>query len=372
MEGKLYDYKRDLIGNSDSDKKEFLSDVSSFANASGGHLIIGVEEEKGVPTRILGLDIADIDAEKNRLDNILLAGLKPRMVPVHQIHSVKLAETQRFVIVIRISKSLTMPHMVTFKDTNKFYSRNSHGKYLLDVGEIRNLFVMSETAFERIRNFRMERIAKIIAGETPIKLLDVPKIVLHVIPLSMSDSTAFFDIMQVANDDLWPMGVHGMSRRINFDGVMGYSQTLEEGAYGYVQLFRNGCIECIDANILRVRWKDEGKIIPSVKYESELVDATRRCLRLLSSIKAEPPFFIMVSLLGIKGYRMGVNKSKYWDTIPVKDGIDRDNLIVSEVVVESFEIEYPKLMRPIFDSIWNSAGWRGSENYDDDGNWVIK
>ena len=56
-EGKTIDYKEALSGNSDSDKKEFLYDISSFANTSGGHLIFGIKEDGGVPTEICGLDI---------------------------------------------------------------------------------------------------------------------------------------------------------------------------------------------------------------------------------------------------------------------------------------------------------------------------
>lgn len=37
-EGKTLDYKRDSVGQSDKDKKEFLYDVSSFANTLGGNL----------------------------------------------------------------------------------------------------------------------------------------------------------------------------------------------------------------------------------------------------------------------------------------------------------------------------------------------
>lgn len=40
-EGKTIEYKEALPGNSDGDKKEFLADVSSFANAAGGDLIFG-------------------------------------------------------------------------------------------------------------------------------------------------------------------------------------------------------------------------------------------------------------------------------------------------------------------------------------------
>src|SRR4029079_9842290 len=134
----------------------------------GGHLIIGMAEDKGVPTELIGLDMDDLDAEKNRLDHIIQNGIQPRLIPGHQIHGVTLNQSSRIAIVIRVRKSLTMPHMVTFKNTSKFYSRNWHGKYQLDVGEIRNLFLMSETAIDTVRNFRTERLSKIIAEETPI------------------------------------------------------------------------------------------------------------------------------------------------------------------------------------------------------------
>jgi hypothetical protein len=38
-EGKTIEYKKSLPGNKDKDKKEFLSDVSSFANAIGSKLL---------------------------------------------------------------------------------------------------------------------------------------------------------------------------------------------------------------------------------------------------------------------------------------------------------------------------------------------
>jgi predicted HTH transcriptional regulator len=44
-ESKIIEYKQLLPGKNDPDTKEFLADISSFANASGGDLIYGVVEE---------------------------------------------------------------------------------------------------------------------------------------------------------------------------------------------------------------------------------------------------------------------------------------------------------------------------------------
>jgi len=41
-EKKTIDYKVSLPNNTYDSKKEFLADVSSFANAAGGHLVIGM------------------------------------------------------------------------------------------------------------------------------------------------------------------------------------------------------------------------------------------------------------------------------------------------------------------------------------------
>ena len=48
-EGRTLDYKRTLPGGKDDEKREFLADVSSFANAAGGDIIFGVEEDQGIP-----------------------------------------------------------------------------------------------------------------------------------------------------------------------------------------------------------------------------------------------------------------------------------------------------------------------------------
>jgi len=88
-EGRTLDYKRDLPGSSDADGKEFLADISSFANSSGGYLIFGVDEERdangkttGVPAEAKGLLSTNAGAEIARLENMIRAGVAPRMAGI--------------------------------------------------------------------------------------------------------------------------------------------------------------------------------------------------------------------------------------------------------------------------------------------------
>ena len=60
-EGKAIEYKSALPAGADRDRIEFLSDVSSFANASGGHIFYGIVEDSGIPVDICG--VSDVDPD---------------------------------------------------------------------------------------------------------------------------------------------------------------------------------------------------------------------------------------------------------------------------------------------------------------------
>ena len=78
-EKRIVEYKREPPSDSYESKKEFLADISSFANAAGGHFIIGVQEENGLPITISGIPCDDPDGEILRLENLLRDGIEPRL-----------------------------------------------------------------------------------------------------------------------------------------------------------------------------------------------------------------------------------------------------------------------------------------------------
>ena len=52
--------------------------------------------------------------------------------------------------------------------------------------------------------------------------------------------------------------------------------------------------------------------------------------------------------------------------------IDRDELLVSEVMVESSDQDLQAIqrhMRPLIDAVWNAVGVARSPHYDESGNW---
>jgi hypothetical protein len=185
-EWRTREYKRLLPGNSDSERKEFLADVSSFANASGGDLFYGIDAADGVPTNVAGLKSWDrgsfnVDKDVPRLEAMIRDGVQPRITGITT--GVIEGLTEGPVLVLRIERSWAGPHMVTYKGSSRFFGRSSAGKYPMDVGELRAAFALTGTLPERIRDWRNERVAIVAADETPVSLVAGPKCVLHIIPL---------------------------------------------------------------------------------------------------------------------------------------------------------------------------------------------
>ncbi|MCA9406905.1 MAG: ATP-binding protein [Candidatus Omnitrophica bacterium] len=372
-EGKNIEYKQSLPGNTDNDKKEFLADVSSFANANGGTIFYGISENSssGTPEALLGLEIQNSDSEINRLDNILRTGIEPR-IPSFHIKSIPL-NNSKAIIAIQTAKSWISPHRVTFKGHDKFYSRSSNGKYPLAVTELRVAFNLSETITEKIKNFKDSRISNIVADDTPVPLKENARIVLQLIPLNAFIPGQKHEIIdqREAESKLAPFfGRSGWSGRYNFDGYLTFTGTPENKFRSYTQFFRNGIIEAVDSHIIRSRTTQEQtteKLIPSSGFEEELIHSLYRYMKFQESYKIELPIIVFVTLIGVKGYKMALRHNPWHDELPA---IDKDLLNLPEVMIENYETKSEHILLPCINAVWNACGFEKSHNFDENNNWT--
>ena len=371
IEHKSIEYKKTLPGNPDKAKKEFLADVSSFVNAGGGDLIYGIVEDRetGTPKSLDGLNIENVDQEILRLDNMIRTGIQPR-IPSVRIQPVEL-KNSKYVLIIRVRQSWIGPHRVIFNKDYQFYSRNSNGKHPLDVAELRVAFNLSETITERIRKFREDRLAKIIANETPVPFCDNAKIVLHLIPIISFNPAQRYDIGKITSNpgSMLPIGFQsgGFSYRYNLDGFLTYLKDQYGKSSSYVQLFRSGIIEAVEGWWLRHE-RSDGKKLLYGDDEKELIKSFTEYLLVLKTLSVELPVFVFLTLLGVKGYSMAVDT---WPGLRAEVHIiDRDILELPEVIVENYDEAAEKILKPCFDSIWNACGFPRSFNYNDAGEWT--
>jgi len=373
-EGRALEYKQKLPDGTDDDKREFLADVSSIANAAGGDLIYGVTEKRdaygkptGTPERVDGLAGINADAEIRRLDEIIRAGIEPR-IPGYRIRAVD-GFSAGSVLLIRIPKSWTAPHMVVFKNNSRFFSRTSAGKYQLDVSEIRSAFTATGDLRSKITAFRTERLGKIISNEGPVSLPVTPKLILHLVPLTILDPVSQIDLKPLESDPNLAAPIQNTSynNRHNLDGFLSYNLSRSSGdGTGYCQVFRSGAFEAVDADLFDQ--SNYPKLIASTYVEQKILHATARLFKTAQKLGVPLPLIVMVTTSNLKGYALATS-SAYQNFRPMHT-IDRDVLLLPDVLLEDFSMPADVILKPIFDAFWQAAGMSCCDHYDVQGHWT--
>ncbi len=372
LESKTIEYKNKLPEDTSSNKKEFLYDITAFANSSGGIIFYGIDENEGKPIAINGLENIDVDKEILRLEDIIKFGISPRISNL-TIRSLELSNSNNLIL-IQIPNSWSSPHMVSYNHSGKFYARNSAGKYQMDAHEIKQAFLLTETINDKIRSFRVNRFNAILDGNTPLRLDNNPIIILHTIPLVSFKSLINIDITWIANNfiHLRPMGGRPSGSKFNLDGVYTYLNLDSPDRNAYAQIYRSGIIET-SSNLLTKKMQNGSKRIMSIFFEQEVLSSLGNFLQLYEKIGIEPPIFVFLSMVYICDYSMGVdsNISFMWRD-RYETPINQDNILFPEIMIDSVSTEdLPRKIKSLFDMVWNSTGWPYSMNYDESGNWKV-
>jgi Putative DNA-binding domain len=364
-EGLRFDYKRELYGNSDADKREILKDVSGFANAFGGHLIIGVEESAGLPVGIPGIANTNPDEVVLRLEQIIRTGLEPRIQGL-RVRAIPLSNGAHC-FVLRIPRSWFPPHRVSAQNSNRFWIRNSGGTHEASMDELRSLFTLGADALRRALHFRDERLKIIKSGQSARPLLGDGRLILHIIPLAAVTSPLQVDLKRVyqLHRSFLPISSTGMSPRFNFEGFI--NERGGDQNYGYTQVFRNGAIEATKASIVRTH---EGtKFIPSGAFEKSIFNILSGYLNGLRDVGIPPPLVVLLTLEAVKGVRYRVKQNIYDIPEPI---IEQDLIFLPECLINEYgpDSDYHREIKPAIDALWNAAGFPSANTYSRDGVWV--
>jgi hypothetical protein len=376
-EGRQLEYKEQLPGGSDDDKREFLADLTSFANTVGGDLIYGVRERRdanggptGEPDMIVGLPGLNVGAQQLRLENLAQDGVEPRLPPL-SFHEVR-RDPDPPCLLLRVPRSWAGLHMVTFKNLSRIFGRNSAGKYQLDIGQIRAEFRARESEYERVRRFRAERIGRVVAGETPIPIGHGPKVIFHGLPVTTGDgpwSRLMSTEETQISDLLPPLGGSASSWRFNLDGFVTYTIRPDPDRDGYAQIFRDGGIEKLSGGLIGLT-RREGSPPRDFFYgfhvEEAAINAFASNQRCWTHIGVEPPVIVGLCLTGIMGVQLRSSPDSFRNE-PV--AFDRDPLVIPEIVVEDLSRPAHEILRPLFNLLWNAGGWASSPYYNAAGQW---
>lgn len=367
-EGILIEYKRDLYKPTPDDKREFLKDVSSFANTAGGHIVVGMDAKDGLPTNLSGVGGGGLDAEILLLENLLRDCVEPRIVGV-RMQPVSLS-SGRNALVIRAPKSWNPPHAAVVNQTRLFYARNSAGAHHASVDELRAMFTAGATFLDRAREFHSRRLEQIHGDDTPIHFPgEGGRLVLHIIPFSAFSNETMLDPKMMQRENMPPLWSTGYTGGYNVDGYLTTCERGQQSCASYLQAFRNGIIESAAGDV-RERNAQGTWQLYATTVESEVISNAVSSITALSNVGVSPPMLILLGGVRMhqtkmRGSPMGFGPSS------IPPPLRNPELRLPAVTVDGYgdRKDYCKALTQIFDALWNAGGYPGSQSYDVAGNW---
>lgn len=367
-EGPHLDFKRDFPTRWDNETKvKVLADVTAFANAGGGDVIYGVDEDSEArATAIVPQVLPSADEEVRRLLDVVLNQTEPR-VPAVQVQAVPVTVTgvSGHVFVMRVPQSWAGPHRNRINQ--HFHVREGLRNRTLDVPEVRSLFIRAESQAQRMKDFRTGRLGKVVSRETPCAVAQGPALVVHVIPTQAALGLVQIDPVPYSRRQrTLPMigDSSAGSLSLNLDGALG--TILSSGGFkaGYTQQFRQGFFEALW--VLRPLDKSPQPVLPDVYFERHVIRFVEQVRRELDSQGLSTEVAVFVSLLGAgnavyaggSDFGMGYSSSAF----------DRRDVVLPDVLVPA-DVSVGRGLRLVFDLMGQAAGRDGSTNYTEQGEW---
>jgi hypothetical protein len=357
------DYKQALPGDAESERKEFVKDVTAMANTSGGVLLYGITERvedgqrTGLPEKIVGVGDIASDHEARRLENIVRDRTDPQLTScAARTFEMPSGET---VVAVGVPGSLLAPHAVRSGGTGTYWRRANTSNYAVSASELRGMFLQRATWGEEAEAFRRERIERVRAQQAVPNLDTHGSFFLHVLPLGRL--RGLVDIVSHRGE------LHRLDRpstldwngRANFDGYLLFSQP-EGKCQTYAQWFRFGGVEFYCSRFHSTRQSGETLDLDAAWMASDAVSYTQTALKFIAGVlEIDPPYAVLLSLLDLKG---GSIETRGWMNVlplagPKLNRFDDDVLLVPAAIIESTDAKVKDVLMPFFDMIWQAAGF---------------
>lgn len=367
-EGPHLDFKRQLPSGRPKEVKEpFIADVTAFANAGGGDLVYGIDEVDAVAKAIVPMTQDSWDELVLRLQDFLLHDVEPRVAGVQfQRVAVSVNGTDGSALVVRVPQSWSGPHRI--KTNNHFYVREGQRNRQLNVPELRELILRSETMGQRVRDFRTERLGRILSGETPVKLATGPALVIHIVPTQAALGSVQLDVAQYVAPGMLHIPRFGpsttYSTRINLDGSVLVGAPGHDGSCAtYTVLFRNGFVEAV--RVLNQHEHLKRAVLPSSGFEGWVIEFLCAVRTEMQRQGIATEVSVMLSLLHAREAELGLDH--VFNSYSAEQCLfDRDVVALPDVLTQG-EVSAELALRPVFDLMWQAAGFARSFNYHVDG-----
>lgn len=369
-ESQTLEYKREVYGRGDEEVREMLRDISSIANAFGGDLLIGVEEDReGVAIALRGVENGEAEATRivsSCLSNIdeRIPGLRAWPIPLHN---------GCYVICVRIPRSLRAPHLVTFKGLNQFWARHDRQKAPMSIHEVRDVCLRVEGLMERLERFLEKRKREILEESGP-----APYYIVAVTPVFVGT-----EVVEVRDQELRELLRNPPGQRYGGwtvptgdrpEPTLNGLKT-EVSDWKILELFRNGHVELrvkIDQNSFwheqRVDKERQYRVLDPYALVEYPVSLLRLGKAIYACLGLTDPTVVSLALYNINEFALyryatndpvqGYSGPKLWR---------KQHLEIPPKQVSSLD-EPDKVAKGFVDRIWQAFGYEQAPLFDGQGN----
>lgn len=358
-ESDTLEFKRESYGSDDKSKRELCKDISALANVSGGDIILGMDERDGVAASLIGFQCADVNAEIQRLQNIVSMAIEPRISGV-QFRALTLSNGSS-ALVIRVPRSRDLPHRVTHSGINRFYVRRTADTFEASLTELRRMFELAGSEFDNAERFCQQRIAR-VAGNRESLLLGSKNegyYLLHIVPFGMSHRGASFDLSQMEPHGFAPLGeVMGYDWRHGPDGFMVYSRVAGSSeCYSYTTVMRSGAVEAARGRLFLSK-RDDGPRINAMTVGKEISRGLKEYIQNLRQRGASGPWIVTMTFCGCHTARLLVPRREWHTDVSLGLPITDPAFSLPSILIEGQTTaeEFASAATPMLDALWQAAG----------------
>lgn len=355
-EGEAWDFKEKIYAASDRDVSEFLKDVTSFANAGGGTIVLGIRtDDAGRAHEAIGIASENLDGEIQRLEHLLRDLVEPDVTGSVKI-SDEIAESGRRCIFIDVEESALAPHRVTQKGKYRsfFFVRRGRRSEEADVPALRTLFEGRQRIAEMFKGFVDERTSSLRSGQYLHGQQGIPQALIHVSPRRSFGSRRLVDWMLQSDNRfrLSPRANDGYQARPNLYGAINVS---DDVLNPYNQAFYNGAVEMLRQAFTASR-VDANSGIHAPTLADFFMDDLTRVLRVVHEVFAEDSYLIGINFLNVPRTELVAYRGHYAtrlaNSIPAATNFSLPIMVVRTASAEVFLED----MKTILDLVWRAWG----------------
>jgi hypothetical protein len=375
-EDRTLDYKRELVLETDTQRRNFLVDVVAMANASGGVILYGAEEGTGDDEgRIVALHAMPlrVDEMQTRIEHLLrdgidehLSGVYHRPIPYDDGH----------LYVVRIPASPLGPHRVSLRGSGQgYYVRGMTSNHPMDARQVKEAVLRNISTMDRAVEFVRERHALqrsayqgVIARHDAGRGRPIPRglLLLHVAPLNTS-----LDLLDFASDSITdrirrvvqPFGSRFAGQlRWTFDGLL-LTDSESCDQYPWALVDRQGRLEFGDIGFMDAAAHSNAPWIDLNWVEGNVRKALDQARNLAEAGLMSAPYVLSLGLCDVGGSH--VRREIYPLAYPGSRPPSQGDMLFPGVIVADWDTDLERQSRGLFDVMWQAWGIPRSPNRTD-------